>query len=99
VLHRPDVILNKARREEELKLSGIRATPFERGPYYGNYVQQKCNHPDSRATPFGRGLNMKTRGACYRKPVAQKTFRTLSATVQMLPREICFRLVLGLLSL
>jgi len=26
--------------------------------YYGNYVQQKCNHPEAQATPSGRGLVM-----------------------------------------
>jgi hypothetical protein len=25
-------------------------------PYYGNYVQPKCNCPDARVTPFRRGL-------------------------------------------
>jgi len=25
-------------------------------PYYGNYMQPKCNRPDARATPSGRGL-------------------------------------------
>jgi methyl coenzyme M reductase alpha subunit len=43
--------------------------------YYGNYVQTKCNHSDSRATLSGHGLNMEMRGACYEKPVAQKTFQ------------------------
>jgi hypothetical protein len=27
-------------------------------PYYGNYVQPKCNRPDARATPSGRSLVM-----------------------------------------
>jgi hypothetical protein len=27
-------------------------------PYYGNYVQSKCNSPDTRATPSERGLVM-----------------------------------------
>jgi len=42
---------------------------------------------------------METRGAHYGKPVAQKTVWMLSATVRTLSREICFKLVLGLLSL
>jgi hypothetical protein len=28
-------------------------------PYYGNYMQPKCNRPDARATLFGCGLIMK----------------------------------------
>jgi hypothetical protein len=32
-------------------------------------VQTKFNHPDSRATPSGLGLNMEMRGARYGKPV------------------------------
>lgn len=27
-------------------------------PYYRNYVQPKCNRPDTRATLSGRGLDM-----------------------------------------
>jgi hypothetical protein len=69
-----------------------RATPFGRGPCYGNYVQTECNRPDSRATLFGRNLNMVTLEAHYGKPVGQKTVWTL-------PREIRDRLDLGLLSL
>jgi hypothetical protein len=66
---------------------------------YGNYMQTKCNRPNSRATPFGRGLNMETRGVRYGKLVAQKTVQTLNASVWMPIREIRDRLVLGFLSL
>jgi hypothetical protein len=59
----------------------VKATPFGRGPCYDNYVQTKCNHPDSRATPSKLSLNMKTREARYGKSVAQKTVRTLNALV------------------
>jgi len=97
-LHRLDAILNKARRGEELQLSG-RQGNSRRGPYYGNYVQQKCNRPESRAIPSGRDPNIEMRGAHYRKPVAQKIVGTLSATIQTPPREIRFRLILGLLSI
>jgi hypothetical protein len=41
--------------------------------YYGNYVQKKCNCPDSRATLSKRGLTMEMRGAYYGNPAAQKT--------------------------
>jgi len=56
-------------------------------------------HPDSRATPSVRNLDMVLREARYGKPVAQLSVRTLSATVLMPPREIRSRLDLGLLSL
>jgi hypothetical protein len=68
-------------------------------PYYENYVQQKCNRPDVRATLSRRGPDMVLREARYGKPVAQLSVRTLSATVRTSPREIRFRLVLGLLSI
>jgi hypothetical protein len=32
--------------------------PDAPNPYYGNYVPSKCNRPDARATPSGRGLYM-----------------------------------------
>jgi phytoene/squalene synthetase len=57
------------------------------------------NRLDSRATLFGRSLNMKTREARYGKLVAQKTVRTLYASIRMPPREIRDRLDLGLLSI
>jgi hypothetical protein len=28
---------------------------LDASPYYENCVQQKCNHSDARATPFGHG--------------------------------------------
>jgi hypothetical protein len=79
--------------------ANVRATLFGCGPYYDNYMQQSYNHPDDRVTPSGCDPNMETRGAHYGKPIAKFTVRTLLATVRMLPREIHFRLVLGLLSL
>jgi hypothetical protein len=51
--HRPDEVLDKARRGEELQ-------PSKRGPYYENCMQQSCNHPDARATSSRRGLNMES---------------------------------------
>jgi hypothetical protein len=36
-------------------------------PYYGNYVPSKCNLPDDRATPSGRGLVMETFSALFWK--------------------------------
>jgi hypothetical protein len=50
-----------------------------------------------RATPFGHGLNIEMRGARYRKPVAQKTVRTLNTSVRMPTREFRDKLTLGLL--
>jgi hypothetical protein len=49
--------------------------------------------------PSGRGLNMETREARYGKPVAQKTFQTLNASVRTPHKEIRDRLNLGFLIL
>jgi len=38
-------------------------------PYYGNYVQPKCNRLDARATPFGRGLVMEAFNATLERPL------------------------------
>jgi hypothetical protein len=37
---------------------------------YENYVQQKCNDSDARATPSGRSPDMVLREARYEKPVS-----------------------------
>jgi len=76
--------------------------PFGRGPYYGIYVQQKCNHPDARATQSGRGPDMVLCEARYGepgygKPVAQLFVRTASACVRKPPRENRINVDLGLL--
>jgi hypothetical protein len=39
-------------------------------PYFGNYVQSKCNHPDTRATSSRRGLVMEAFNAFFKKAVA-----------------------------
>jgi hypothetical protein len=49
--------------------------------FYGKYVQTKWKRLDSRATACGHGLNMEMRGPCYEKPIAQKTVRTLHASI------------------
>jgi hypothetical protein len=54
---------------------------------------------DAWPTPSGPGPIMVLREARYGKPAAQLSVRTISATVQTPPREIIFRLNLGLLSL
>jgi hypothetical protein len=59
--------------EKNCNCSDARATPSERGLYYGSYVQQSCNCLDARATPSGRDHNMEMHGAGYGKLVAQKT--------------------------
>jgi hypothetical protein len=64
-----------------------------------NYLQIECNRPNSRATPFGHGLNMEIREVRYEKQVAQLTVQTLNASILMPLREIKDRLNLGLLSL
>jgi hypothetical protein len=42
-----------------------RVTPSGCGPYFDNYVQQKYNYLNDRATSSGRDPNMESRGACY----------------------------------
>jgi hypothetical protein len=49
--------------------------------YYGNYVQLKCNRPDVRATPSGRGLFMKVFSAILER-LLQLTIRTLGQAVR-----------------
>jgi hypothetical protein len=50
-------------------------------PYYGNYVQEKCNRPDARATPSGRGLVMEAFSATLERRL-QLTVWTLSQVVR-----------------
>jgi hypothetical protein len=49
-------------------------------PYYGNYVQPKCNRPDARATPSGRGLVMEAFSATLERRL-QLTVQTLGQAV------------------
>jgi hypothetical protein len=50
-------------------------------PYYGNYVQPKCNCPDARATPSGRGLVMEALSAILERRL-QLTVWTLGQAVR-----------------
>jgi hypothetical protein len=50
-------------------------------PYYGNFMQPKCNRPDARATPSGRGLVMEASSATLERWL-QLTVRTLGQAVQ-----------------
>jgi hypothetical protein len=50
-------------------------------PYYGNYVQPKCNRPDARATPSGCGLVMGAFSATLERRL-QLTVRTLGQAVR-----------------
>jgi len=72
---------------------------LDANPYYGNYVQQKCNHPDVRATPSERGPDMVLRKVRYGKQVAHLFVQKASACFWTPPREIKDRLDLDLLSL
>jgi hypothetical protein len=56
-------------------------------PYYVNFVEQKCNRPDARATPSGRGPIQERIISELGKPVAELSVRIPSATVWMPPRE------------
>jgi hypothetical protein len=78
-LHLPDAILDKARHEEELQSSGRQGNTVRMQPYYGIYVQQKCNRPDAKATPSGRCPNMVLCEAHYGKLVAQLSVQMASA--------------------
>jgi hypothetical protein len=49
-------------------------------PYYGNYVHPKCNRPDARATPSGRGLVMGAFSTILERRL-QLTVRTLDQAV------------------
>jgi hypothetical protein len=85
--------------EKNYNRPDIRETLSRRDPYYDIYLQQKCNHPDARATTSRRGLDMVLHEARYGKSVAQLSVRTASAYIWTPPREIKDRLYLGLLSL
>jgi hypothetical protein len=50
-------------------------------PYYGNYVQPKCNRPDARATLSGHGLVMEAFSAILERRL-QLTVRTLGQAVR-----------------
>jgi len=50
-------------------------------PYYGNYVQPKCNRPDARATPSGRDLVMEAFSATLERRL-QLTVQTLGQAVR-----------------
>jgi hypothetical protein len=50
-------------------------------PYYGNYVQPKCNRPDARAGSSGRGLVMEAFGATLERWL-QLIVRTLGQAVR-----------------
>jgi hypothetical protein len=65
-----------------VQLSGHQPSRFGLSkPYYGNYVQPKCNRPDARATPFGRGLVVEAFGAILERRL-QLTVRTLCQAVR-----------------
>jgi hypothetical protein len=50
-------------------------------PYYGNYLQPKCNRLEARATPSGHGLVMEAFSALLERQL-QLTVRTLGQAVQ-----------------
>jgi hypothetical protein len=50
-------------------------------PYNGNYVQPKCNRPDARETPSGRGLVMEAFSAISERRL-QLTVRTLGQAIR-----------------
>jgi hypothetical protein len=52
-------------------------------PYYGNYMQPKCNRPDARATQSGRGLVMEAFSAILKRRL-QLTVWTLGQAIRTL---------------
>jgi len=50
-------------------------------PYYGNYVQPKCNRPNTRATPSERGLVMEAFSATLERRL-QLTIRSLGQAIR-----------------
>jgi len=50
-------------------------------PYYGNFVQLRCNRPDNRATPSRRGLVMEAFSATLERRL-RFTIRTLGQAVR-----------------
>jgi hypothetical protein len=53
-------------------------------PYYGNYVQPKCNRPDARVTPSGRSLVMEASSTILERRL-QLTVRTLDQKAVRMP--------------
>jgi hypothetical protein len=50
-------------------------------PYYGNFMQPKCNRPNARATPSGRGLIIEAFSATLERRL-QLTIQTLCQAVR-----------------
>jgi hypothetical protein len=63
--------------------SGRQPSRLERSkPYYGNFVQPKCNRPDARVTPSGRGLVNEAFSATFERRL-QLTDRTFGQAVRI----------------
>jgi hypothetical protein len=77
--NRPDVRLHGP----DVRLHGPDAQAL-----YGNFVQQKCNRPNSWVTPSKRGPIQERISSEFGKPVAQLSIWTPSATIRMPPRKI-----------
>jgi hypothetical protein len=63
-------------------------------PYYGNYVQQKCNRPDARATLSGRGLVMEAFSDTLERRL-QLTVRTLGQAVRYFGHNFLLKYRIG----
>jgi hypothetical protein len=81
-LHGPD---NQASYMEiACTSSTVRTLAFKVGrskPYYGNFVQPKCNRPDAMATPSGCGLVTEVFSAILERRL-QLTVRTLGQAIR-----------------
>jgi hypothetical protein len=77
-LHGPNDQASYMELHAPVQPSGHQPSGFGRSkPYYGNYMQPKCNHPDARATLNGRCLVMEAFSAILKRRL-QLTVRTLS---------------------
>jgi hypothetical protein len=77
-------MMSSIRQERAYQVQPSGRQPSRSGrskPYYGNFVQPKCNRPDARATPSGRGLVMEAFSATLERRL-QLTVRTLGQAVR-----------------
>jgi hypothetical protein len=86
VCSHPDAILGKARRAYKVQPSGRQSSWSERSSLNMEIVQLKCDGPDARTTPSGRGSIEERISSEFGKPIAQLSIQTPSATVRMPPR-------------
>jgi len=60
---------------------------------FNHRVQLKCNRPNARATPFGRGSIQERISNEFGKQIAQLSVQMPSATVRTPPRKIALVMI------